>query len=216
MIEKLKPLHVWQHPQLYMKNVSELKATLSKAQQAYLATDKTTSQLQPLEASQQFRSMELRQFYLPVGMVRDVNNLSLVTFLTEDGFTVCFPGDLTARGWKLHLANTAFQYMLREVNLLIAPHHGRPTGFFAPAYEFLNPKLIVISDKDQAKGIALTKRAPYREHARGLKLPDGSFRRVLTTHGDGRIRVVVKDGKWEVTTGRTSPLAGKSVKRTTP
>lgn len=205
VIERLKPLHVWQHPQLYLKNMGELKATLSKAQQAYLNTNKTTAQLQPLEASRQFRTMELRQFYLPVGMVKDVNNLSLVTFLTENAFTVCFPGDLTARGWKLHLANKAFQYMLRETNLLIAPHHGRPTGFFAPAYEFLNPKLIVISDKEQAKGIAVTKRAPYRDHARGVKLADGSFRRVLTTQGDGRIRVVVKDGKWEVTTTRAIP-----------
>src|SRR5687768_13823098 len=30
--EKLKPLHTWQHPQLYLENIQELKATLSKAQ----------------------------------------------------------------------------------------------------------------------------------------------------------------------------------------
>lgn len=206
VLEHLKPVHVWQHPQLYLKTLSELKDTLSKAQQAYLQQSKTTAELQPLEASRQFRTMQLRQFYLPVGSVRDVNDLSLVSFIKDGGFTICLPGDLTARGWRLHLKNKAFQYWLRETNLLLAPHHGRPTGYLAEAFEYLSPKLIVISDKEQAKGRQLTKRAPYREHARGVKLEDGSFRRVLTTRGDGRIRVVVKDGKWEVSTSRTASV----------
>src|SRR5690606_31285415 len=103
VLETLKPIHVWQHPQLYLKNIADLKATLSQAQSAYLASRRTTTELQPLEASRQFRTMELHQCYLPVGSVRDVDDLSLVTFLKEDGFTVCLPGDLNARGWPLHL-----------------------------------------------------------------------------------------------------------------
>lgn len=202
VLDKLRPVHVWQHPQLYLRNIAELKDTLSKAQLAYLRTSKTQAELQPLEAARQFRTMQLRQFYLPVGSVRDVNDLSVVSFISENGFTVCFPGDLGSRGWKLHLQNKAFQYMLRETNLLIAPHHGRPTAYYAPVYEYLSPKLIVISDKEQAKGRKLLHRAPYREHAFGVKMPDGSFRKVLTTRGDGRIRVNVQDGKWEVTTSR--------------
>jgi beta-lactamase superfamily II metal-dependent hydrolase len=210
VLEILKPLHVWQHPQLYMRNIAELKNTLSKAQQAYLKQSKSTAELQPIEASREFRTMELRQFYLPIGSVRDVNDLSLVSFIKDGGFTVCLPGDLTARGWRLHLRNKAFQYWLRETNLLIAPHHGRPTGYLAESFEYLSPKLIVISDKEQAKGRQLTKRAPYRDHAKGVKLDDGSFRRVLTTRGDGRIRGVVKDGQWQVSTSRTSQPHGKS------
>lgn len=213
VLERLKPLHVWQHPQLYLKTLSELKDTLSKAQQAYLKQSKTTAELQPIEASRQFKTMELRQFYLPIGSVRDVNDLSLVSFIKDGGFTVCLPGDLTARGWRLHLKNKAFQYWLRETNLLIAPHHGRPTGYLAEAFDYLSPKLIVISDKEQAKGRQLTKRAPYRDHAKGVKLEDGSFRRVLTTRGDGRIRVVVKDGQWQVSTSRTGQPVGQSYKR---
>jgi beta-lactamase superfamily II metal-dependent hydrolase len=210
VLEILKPLHVWQHPQLYMRNIAELKNTLSKAQQASLKQSKSTAELQPIEASREFRTMELRQFYLPIGSVRDVNDLSLVSFIKDGGFTVCLPGDLTARGWRLHLRNKAFQYWLRETNLLIAPHHGRPTGYLAESFEYLSPKLIVISDKEQAKGRQLTKRAPYRDHAKGVKLDDGSFRRVLTTRGDGRIRGVVKDGQWQVSTSRTSQPHGKS------
>src|SRR5680860_487163 len=55
VLEKLKPIHVWQHPQLYMRNIAELKNTLSKAQEAYLKTSKSQAELQPLEASRQFR-----------------------------------------------------------------------------------------------------------------------------------------------------------------
>lgn len=209
VLEQLRPLHVWQHPQLHLKTLFELKETLSKAQQAYLSQGKTTSELQPLEAARQFKTMELRQFYLPLGSVRDANDLSLVSFITEDGFTVCMPGDLHTRGWTLHLQNEAFRYWLRETNLLIASHHGRPTGYCAKVFEYLYPKLIIISDKEQAKGRQLTKRAPYRDHAKGVKLDDGSFRRVITTRGDGRIRIVVKGGTWQVTTSRQAQPAAK-------
>ncbi|MBU1023754.1 MBL fold metallo-hydrolase [bacterium] len=204
VIEKLKPVNVWQHPQLTLRNISELKVTLSKAQEAYLAKKKTSQELQPIEVSKSFQSMTLRQFYLPIGSVRDANDLSLVTFLSEGKFTVCFPGDLTSRGWKLLLANKAFQYMLRETNLFVASHHGRPTGYYEPVYEFLYPKLIVISDKEQTKGRIITKRVPYRNHAYGVKLSDGSFRKVLTTRNDGRIRVVVKDRDWDISTNKVS------------
>jgi beta-lactamase superfamily II metal-dependent hydrolase len=204
VLERLQPVHVWQHPQLTVRHLSELKATLSKAQSAYVARSKSTAELQPAVASAHFRTMELRQFYLPVGSVRDVNDLSLVSFITEDGFTVCLPGDLDARGWRLHLQNPAFQYLLRETNLLLASHHGRPSGYCKEAFEFLHPKLIVMSDKEQVKGRTLTQRAPYPEHAVGVKLPDGSFRRVLTTRGDGRIRIVVKEGVWQVETSRAA------------
>ncbi|MCB1222206.1 MBL fold metallo-hydrolase, partial [bacterium] len=209
VLETLKPIHVWQHPQLYLKNIADLKATLSLAQSAYLASRKSTTELQPLEASRQFRTMELHQFYLPVGSVRDVNDLSLVTFLKEDGFTVCLPGDLNARGWRLHLQNKAFQYWLRETNLFIASHHGRMSGYLDKVFEYLSPKLIAISDKEQTKGRTVTQRAPYTDHTRGVKMKDGSFRRVLTTRGDGRIRIVVKDGKWEVETSRSQTSYSK-------
>jgi len=204
VIEKLKPVNVWQHPQLTLRTIADLKVTLSKAQEAYLAKKKTSAELQPLEVARNFQTMQIRQFYLPIGSVRDANDLSLVTFLTEDRFTVCFPGDLTARGWKLHLENKAFQYMLRETNLFVASHHGRPTGFYEPVYEFLYPKLIVISDKEQEKGRKVIQRVPYRDHAYGVKLADGSFRKVLTTRGDGRIRIVVKDRIWKVSTSHSN------------
>jgi len=206
VIEKLKPAHVWQHPQLTMKSIADLKVTLSKAQEAYLARQKSSEELHPREVTRNFNSVEVRQFYLPLGSVRDVNDLSLVTFIKEGKFTVCFPGDLTARGWRLHLKNKAFQYWLRETNLFLASHHGRPTGFYEPVYEYLFPKLIVISDKEQVKGKKITKRVPFRDHAYGVKINDGSFRKVLTTRNDGRIRIDVKDRIWKVDTTRSKPF----------
>lgn len=207
ILSKIKPVNVWQHPQLSLRNLSDLKYTLSKAQEAYVNSRKSAKELHPQEASRKFNTMELRQFYLPVGSVRDANDLSLVTFLTEGKFTVCFPGDLTKRGWRLHLKNKAFQFMLRETNLFVASHHGRPTGYYEPVYEYLFPKLIVISDKEQTKGRKITKRVPYRDHAFGVKLKDGSFRKVLTTRNDGRIRIVVKDRLWDVSISRSSNKA---------
>ncbi len=167
------------------------------------------AELQPKEVSEQFRTMELHQFYLPVGSVRDINDLSLVTFIKEGSFTVCLAGDLDARGWRLHLSNIAFQYWLRETNLFVASHHGRPSGYYAPVFEFLKPKLIIISDKEQAKGRTVVQRVPYRDHAYGVKVGE-HWRKVLTTRNDGRIKIVVKDGKWGVTTARTEQPPAKS------
>ena len=222
VLERLQPLNVWQHPQLTIRNLAELKATLSKAQTAYTERSKSTADLQPAVASAHFRTMELRQFYLPLGSVRDVNDLSLLSFIREEGFTVCLPGDLNARGWRLHLENPAVQHWLRETNLLFASHHGRPAGYLAELFvpsspgakPFLSPKLIVISDKEQIKGRTVLQRAPYREYAKGVKMADGSFRRVLTTRGDGRIRIVVKGGQWSVETSR-SPAPKQSQPRYT-
>jgi beta-lactamase superfamily II metal-dependent hydrolase len=204
VLEKLRPVNVWQHPQLTVRSVSELKASFSKAQIAYVERNKTTADLQPAVAAASFRTMKLRQFYLPIGSVREINDLSLLSFITEDGFTVCLPGDLDARGWRLHLQNKAVQYLLRETNLFIASHHGRPSGYCKEVFEFLHPKLIAISDKEQIKGRAVVQRAPYAEHAVGVKLADGRFRRVLPTKTEGRIRIVVQDGQWQVETSRSS------------
>jgi beta-lactamase superfamily II metal-dependent hydrolase len=207
VLEQLQPLHVWQHPQLTVRTLADLKATLTMAQAAYTDRQKTIGELQPIELTRQFTTMEVRQFYLPIGSVRDVNDLSLLTFIKGDGITICLAGDLNARGWRLHLTNKAVQYWLRETNILVASHHGRVSGYLDKAFEFLNPKLILISDKEQAKGRSVVQRAPYRDHAFGVKLPDGSWRKVLTTRGDGRIRIVIKDGKWEITTSRTANTA---------
>lgn len=75
VVERLKPSHVWQHPQLQIQHLSDLKATLSKAQAAYLNRSKTIGELQPLDASRQFKSMALRLFYLPIGSVRACSQL---------------------------------------------------------------------------------------------------------------------------------------------
>jgi len=48
VIEKLKPMNVWQHPQLTLRTIGDLKVTLSKAQEAYLAKKKTAAELQPI------------------------------------------------------------------------------------------------------------------------------------------------------------------------
>ncbi len=206
VLDHLKPVHVWQHPQLTMKSLADLKATLTKAQAAFTDRQKTTAELQPIELTRQFKTMEVRPFYLPVGSVRDVNDLSLLTFIKADGVTVCLPGDLNARGWRLLLPNKAVQYWLRETNIFVASHHGRVSGYLDKVFEFLSPKLIVISDKEQTKGRTVVQRVPYRDHAYGVKVGE-HWRKVLTTRNDGRIRIVIKDGKWDVTTSRPASSA---------
>ena len=127
----------------YSKTLSELKDTLSKAQQEHTCRKARLSS----RASADRSCAPVRR---PVLIFRNVNDLSLVSFITENGFTVCTWRPQHPSGWRLHLQNKAFQYWLRETNLLIASHHSRLV-LWRKRSSISRLSSSVISDKEQAK-----------------------------------------------------------------
>jgi hypothetical protein len=74
------------------------------------------------------------------------NNLSLVTFLHYRDIHMIIPGDLEEVGWQRLLRDPNFVADLRTVNVFVAPHHGRQSGYNAEVFRHCRPKIIIISD----------------------------------------------------------------------
>lgn len=117
----------------------------------------------------------------------DENNLSLITIIQYHDFGIIFPGDMMRAGWQQLLARRDLQAALAGVNVFVASHHGRDSGYFPEVFNHCSPELVIFSDKaishDTQKTAGL-----YRQHTKGVRFFDGETRHVLTTRSNGYIR----------------------------
>lgn len=144
-----------------------------------------------------------QQFCNSYPALTDTNDLSLAVFISFGSFKILFPGDLGAAGWKLLLQDVRFQDELRSTIILVAAHHGRESGYYAPVFDYCKPRAVVLSDKrkmhDTQETVPL-----YRTSVlpRCVKVSNtGRDRHVLTTRNDGYIRFeVFPNGSFNVYT----------------
>ncbi|MDE0084543.1 MAG: hypothetical protein OXU23_02455 [Candidatus Poribacteria bacterium] len=133
----------------------------------------------------QFQSegIQVQIFYNLYPTFTDTNNLSLLTFL--DIGEVCFAltGDLERSGWIELLKKPVICELLKRVNVFVASHHGRESGYCREVFDYCCPRFIIMSDGpveyDTQKMAGV-----YGQHAIG-GLFNGQKRKVLTTRKDG-------------------------------
>lgn len=131
-----------------------------------------------------FSRISWQSFYAPYGAeFQDTNNISLVIFLNCSGLNVLIPGDLEPPGWRYHLRNQEFRNRLGEVNVFVASHHGRETGYCPEVFEHCTPDVIVFSDSPVVHGTQEMANT-YAAHASGVAF-EGQRRYVLSTRNDG-------------------------------
>jgi beta-lactamase superfamily II metal-dependent hydrolase len=116
---------------------------------------------------------------------QDTNNLSLVVFLDCGGVKFVIPGDLERAGWLHHLKNAEFRSWLSGVNIFVASHHGRESGYCGEVFDYCKPSVIVLSDSEVVHATQ-EMAATYGSHASGITF-NGQQRRVLSTRSDGSI-----------------------------
>ncbi len=118
----------------------------------------------------------------------NINDLSVVTFAHFMGWTVILPGDLEEPGWKKLLEKPEFRDWLKRVDIFIASHHGRESGFCEEVFNYCSPKLVIMSDKSEVETSCPD---DYRPYVQGLLVTNaaGETRKrfVLTTRTDGAI-----------------------------
>lgn len=124
--------------------------------------------------------------YSALGTVQDLNNLSLVTFLSAGGLNLVFPGDIEQKAWEILLENRNFRYLLSRVNVFVAPHHGRRNGYFGEVFDYCSPDIVVFSDSAIQHDTQETAHL-YGRRAMGMLFDDGRRRRVVTTRNNGGI-----------------------------
>ena len=117
----------------------------------------------------------------------DTNNLSLLTFLDVGSVSFVLPGDLEHAGWLALLQNSQVRALLKRVNVFVASHHGRESGYCKEVFNYCQPSLIVMSDSPveyDTQRMAST----YAQHATGEWFNNGrEWRKVVTTRNDGTI-----------------------------
>jgi beta-lactamase superfamily II metal-dependent hydrolase len=133
----------------------------------------------------------MQWFWNPYPTFEDENNLSCVVRLSVCGYNFLFPGDMERDGFE-NLINTcpAFRECLPNIDVLIASHHGRENGTYAPMFDVwgCHPKLVVISD-DYKKHATQETNGFYNARTSGIRhfRGDADVRYVLTTRNEGEL-----------------------------
>ena len=76
----------------------------------------------------------------------NINNHSIVTVLSYANSKVIIAGDNEPPSWKELLKKEDFKDAIKNADILLAPHHGRDSGFYSELFEHFKPRLTIISD----------------------------------------------------------------------
>lgn len=186
---KLKIQTLFRNRTISAEQLRELKRQAGPITDAMESMIQMTSEynFEQFPPPQEFPGVEYRLFYNEyVTEFKDTNNISLVVFLTinnEKKFIIT--GDLETAGWDALLRRSDFRSELASVNVFLASHHGRESGYHADVFDYCKPEVVVISD-DEIKYETQEMTRRYADHARGIQFR-GETRRVFSTRSDGSI-----------------------------
>ena len=121
------------------------------------------------------------------------NNTSLVVMLLYEGVLFVCPGDIEPLGWRELWQRQAASYRAlidhAQYRFLVAPHHGRKSGYCKDMMDAIQPHATFISD---VWGDSETHRA-FRDDPLGVEFQSGETVKYYTTKRAGRVRVVVSE-----------------------
>ena len=161
--------------------LSQIKSPLTRAMSSTIQMCQEYSN----PVNPQYRGVDIAVLCNSYPQFKDTNNLSLLVFLRMGGLSVAIPGDLERAGWLALLQNPEVCRRLLGVNVFVASHHGRESGYCKEVFDYCKPSAAIFSDgpilydSQQMAGI-------YGQHASGIKF-NGQGRRVLSTRKDGTI-----------------------------
>jgi len=130
------------------------------------------------------------QTFIPKSCDRsNINNHSIVTILSYASSKVILTGDNEPCSWKELLERDSFKEAINNADILLAPHHGRESGFYSELFEHFKPRLTVISDGRFCDSSATGR---YSEVSRGWTVHhreggEDEKRYCVTTRKDGVI-----------------------------
>ncbi len=117
----------------------------------------------------------------------NLNNNSLVTIISYANNKIILPGDNEPSSWRKLLERYEFRMAIKGSGILLAPHHGRYSGFYSEIFEFFESKLTIVSD-GAFKDTSATDRYSKISSGWTIKHRSGKSideRKCLTTKSDG-------------------------------
>ena len=126
----------------------------------------------------------------------NLNNHSIVTVIEHQGVKILSPGDNEPPSWDELLANIAFREAIKNTHVLVAPHHGRESGFHPGLFDHISPVLTIISD-GRTVDTSATGRYSTRTEGWNVLRRNGSseIRKCVTTRNDGTIEVIISSNQ---------------------
>ena len=116
----------------------------------------------------------------------NLNNHSVVTVISYASSKLLIPGDNEPLSWAELLEDRHFIAAIDGTDILVAPHHGRDSGFSSDLFRYIHPKLTVISDGPFCESSATER---YAAHTSGWQVHSRSGgtqeRQCVTTRNDG-------------------------------
>ena len=137
--------------------------------------------------------------YYPEDNSTDLNYYSIATFLKYEGYRILLMGDNTHKNIKELLENRDFCKKAKNIDILLAPHHGRDSSYDEEFLNLLNPQLTIISDERGKDDVSASNK--YSKKSRGHDVHENGKikeRYCLTTRNDGIIEVIIKNNQMSV------------------
>ena len=131
--------------------------------------------------------------FFPNCQSSNINDYSAVMLFEYSDTKLLLAGDNEECSWRALLEERSFVKAIRGIDVLVAPHHGRQSGFYPPLFEVIHPKITIISD-GPLQDTSATER--YSAVTSGWKVRAGSSsekRKCVTSRCDGNILVEFRD-----------------------
>lgn len=142
--------------------------------------------------------VSLDLFQPPYALKADANEVGIVSVLSYYEFKMLVFGDNDQTSIGCLLNDSRFQSAITGTDVLVAPHHGRRSGYSADLMSRITPGCVIVSD---AKSVVTSATGLYDRHCVGVNaklgqnLVDG--KKCLTTRDNGQIVISVspRDGR---------------------
>ncbi len=126
------------------------------------------------------------------------NNTSVVVMLLYRGVLFVCPGDIEPPGWQelWRRYESSFLALIEDAErrFLVAPHHGRRSGYCKGMMDAVQPHATFISD---VWGASETHPA-FRSDPLGVRSPSGNTVKYYTTKRGGRVQVIVSSSGFSI------------------
>jgi competence protein ComEC len=118
------------------------------------------------------------------------NNHSIVVIIEFATKKIVIPGDNQKASYDELMSRQSFMDAIKDADILLAPHHGRDTGYNVDFVNQVNPKLTIVSD---GRFCDTSANATYSAKSSGWtvfkKNGTSEIRKCLTTNSDGEVYV---------------------------
>jgi len=135
-----------------------------------------------------FGAMNIESFTPRTCLHSNINNHSIITVIEYADMKVVIPGDNESCSFDELMQQETFKTAIKNADILLAPHHGRESGYNNDFVNIVNPRLTVVSD---GRFCDTSANGRYSQKSRGwvVHKSNGTSteRKCLTTNSDGEV-----------------------------